>query len=109
MADSGSGYQVSPADLDKFADYLNNTTVSEIKTASSGVQSANGGDVSSFGVALGQVLGIPCRIALAAVHDQLNSLADKIGGVASDTKKTGTTYSQNDTNVAGTFQKIQGS
>lgn len=108
MADS-NGYQVTPADLDKFAEYLNNTTVSEINTAAQGVTSANGFDVDAFGVLLGQSMGIPSRIAMGVVADQLKSLSQKIAGVASNTKDTASNYSQNDSNVASSFQKLQGS
>jgi hypothetical protein len=104
MAD---GYQVTTGDLDKFADYLNNTTVSEINTAAQGVTSANGFDIDAFGVFLGQAMGWPCRIAMGVVADQLKSLSQKIGSVATDTKSTSTQYSDNETNVAASFQNLQ--
>ena len=107
MAD-GSGYTVTPSDLEKFADYLNNTTVSEINTAAQGVTSANGFDVNAFGVVLGQTMGVPSRIAMGVVADQLKSLSQKIAGVASTTKDTANNYTQNDSNVASSFQKLQG-
>jgi DUF2075 family protein len=107
MADS-NGYQVAPADLNTFADYLNNTTVNEINTAAQGVTSANGFDVDAFGVVLGQTMGVPSRIAMGVVADQLKALSQKIAGVATNTRTTATTYSQNDSNVATSFQNIQG-
>lgn len=105
---NNSGYQVVTADLNKFADYLNNTTVSEINTAAQGVTSANGFDVNAFGVALGQAMGVPCRIAMGVVAGQLRSLSQKMSGVATNTKDTATQYSQNDSNVANSFQNLQG-
>lgn len=107
MADN-SGYQVTASDLNKFADYLDNTTVNEINTAAQGVTSANGFDYNAFGLILGQTMGIPSRIAMATVADQLKSLSQKISGVASTTKDTATQYTQNESDVAASFQDIQG-
>jgi hypothetical protein len=107
MADN-NGYQVDPSDLDKFADYLNNTTVPEINTAEQGVTSANGFDVNAFGVLLGQSMGVPSRIAMAAVAGQLKSLSQKITGVAGATKDTATNYTRNESNVQASFTNLQG-
>lgn len=107
MAD-GSGYQVTATDLDKFADYLTNTTAAEINDAAQGVTSANGFDVDAFGIFLGQAMGVPCRIAMGVVANQLKSLSQKISTVADDTKSTATQYTQNESDVANTFQNLQG-
>lgn len=107
MADN-SGYQVVTSDLDSFADYLNNTTVSEINTAAQGVTSANGFDINAFGLILGQTMGVPCRIAMGVVADQLKSLSQKIGDTAGATKDTATQYQQNESDVSSSFTNIQG-
>lgn len=104
----GSGYQVTTGDLEKFSQYLSGTTVSEINQAAQGVQNANGFDVDAFGVILGQAMGVPCRIAMGVVADQLKSLSSKISTVADATKNTATQYSQNESDVATSFQNIQG-
>jgi DUF2075 family protein len=107
MAD-GSGYQVDPADLDTFAQYLSGTTVSEINQAAQGVHGANGFDINAFGVILGQAMGWPCRIAMGVVADQLTSLSSKISTVADATKNTAAQYTRNESDVANSFQQIQG-
>lgn len=107
MANS-TGYQVSANELDSFANYLQNTTVSEINTAAQGVTSANGFDVNAFGVILGQTMGVPSRIAMAVVASQLHALSQKISGVATNTKATAAQYAQNESSVATSFQNVQG-
>jgi phage-related protein len=107
MSDS-SGFQVATADLNKFADYLSGTTVSEIDQAAQGVQSANGFDIDAFGLILGQAMGWPCRVAMGVVADQLKSLSSTLSSVADATRNTATRYSVNESTVATSFQNIQG-
>jgi Excreted virulence factor EspC, type VII ESX diderm len=105
MADSG--FQVTPDELTSFASYLESTTAGEIGTAASGVTSANGLDVSAFGVFLGQTLGVPSRIAMGVASSELKNLADKIKQTADDTRTTAQNYTQNDQDSAGSFDSMQ--
>jgi hypothetical protein len=107
MAD-GTGYQVAASDLNDFADYLDDTTVDEIKTAAQGVSSANKADINAFGIALGQSMGVPCRIAMGVVADTLNTLSAKVSTDARTTRDTATNYSQNESDVATSFNHVQG-
>lgn len=107
MSDS-TGYQVRASELDSFANYLQNTTVSEINTAAQGVTSANGFDVNAFGVILGQAMGVPCRIAMGVVAAQLRGLSQKISTTAQNTRTTATQYANNDAAVADSFTSLRG-
>jgi hypothetical protein len=107
MADS-AGYQVAASELNDFAGFLDDTTVSEINTAAQGVASANKADINAFGIALGQSMGIPCRIAMGVVADNVKKLSDKVSSDAKNTRDTATQYSQNETSVATSFDNVLG-
>ena len=107
MAD-GTGYQVAASDPNNFADFLDDTTVDEIKTAAQGVSSANKADINAFGIALQKSMGVPCRIAMGVVADTLNKLSTKVATDARTTRDTATSYSRNESDVATSFNNVQG-
>ncbi|MCU1682887.1 MAG: hypothetical protein JWQ81_3626 [Amycolatopsis sp.] len=103
---SNGGFEVDPAELRKFASYLSDTAHAEIVDAANGVHSANGFDNSAFGIFAAQILAIPARIAMAAVTDNLNKLADEISQAAQSTVTAATTYQQHEESVTRTLNTI---
>ncbi|MEC3976155.1 hypothetical protein [Amycolatopsis sp. H20-H5] len=71
---TGAGFTVDPAVLETYATGLEERG-GRVKGAADKVSTVNGGDINAFGVAVGQVLGIPTRIALGVLHDQVASAA----------------------------------
>lgn len=93
---AGEGFQVDPAELNTFADYVNNTTVPAVRQAASTVAGLNGGDVNAFGILLAQIMAIPARIAMRAVSDNLGKIADNVADTATTTKKAADAYTKQD-------------
>jgi hypothetical protein len=103
---SAGGFQVDPAELRKFASYLSDTAHAEIVDAADGVHSANGFDNAAFGIFAAQLLAVPARIAMAAVTDNLNSLANEISQAAQTTVAAAAQYRQHEETVTNTLNAI---
>lgn len=78
MVTSGSGYTVTPDTLRTYASGLDDRA-KQVTAAADKVHSVNGGDINAFGIAVGQVLGIPTRIALGVLADQIKGAAKAFG------------------------------
>ncbi|HEX7661756.1 MAG TPA: hypothetical protein VF444_19980 [Pseudonocardiaceae bacterium] len=100
------GYQVDPAELQKFASYLSSTTHNDIQSASGAVSDANGFDNSAFGILLAQILAVPARIAMGVVSGKLKDLASEIDQASQDTVSTAKNYQDNEQTVSTSFNSI---
>lgn len=104
---SGGGFQVEPDQLTKFANYLTGTTGADFSKVASDVNADNGGDISAFGVLLGQVFAIPMRIDLAIVKQYyLDSTTKLINSTVSNLQQTASQYTDTDSGNAASFQAI---
>ncbi|MEU4673091.1 type VII secretion target [Amycolatopsis sp. NPDC023774] len=93
------GYTVDPDVLTKYASGLDDRG-GKVTAAANRIQEVNGGDINAFGVVVGQVLGIPTRIALGVLHDQVNGAAKAITDQAGNTRTAADQYRTTETNHA---------
>lgn len=105
----GSGYQVDSSQLSDFASYLSNTTGKAVTQAGDDVKSANGFDNNAFGILMAQFWSAPVRIDMAVVHDKIvGDLTNSINDVVKALQNNVTSYNQQETDTASSFQNIQG-
>ena len=102
----GNEFAVHPDELDKFSQYLEQTTAPAVKQAAADVHGSNGFDFDAFGAVLGQVLGIPARIALAAVGDNLSGVSDNVAHTSELTKKAAKAYRDQDASAKEGIDKF---
>lgn len=104
---SGSGFNVDPAELRNFSQFLSTSTQPAVQSAADRMKAANGFDNQAFGILLAQILAVPSRITMAVVQGEIAGLAGDIGSSASDLKTAADAYEKQDSNAAsdlGTFK-----
>ncbi|MFI5613882.1 type VII secretion target [Amycolatopsis sp. NPDC051903] len=99
------GYTVDPNILQTYATDLDDRG-SKVTSAANRVQQLNGGDINAFGVAVGQVLGIPTRIALGVLHDQVNGAAKAYTDQASNVRTAADQYRSSDTSQSDALKGL---
>ncbi|GAB3570680.1 hypothetical protein GCM10027445_24600 [Amycolatopsis endophytica] len=100
---SGGGYEVDPEVLDTYAGGLDDRA-SRVSAEADQVRHVNGGDINAFGVAVGQVLGIPTRIALGVLADQVRSAAEACTSEAKNVRSAAEAYRGTDAAHADTLK-----
>jgi hypothetical protein len=103
---AGTGYTVNPATLEAYATALEDRG-HRVQAAADRVSAVNGGDINAFGVAVGQVLGIPTRIALGVLHDQVASAANAFAAQVANVRTAATQYRATETSHANVFTQGQ--
>lgn len=97
---AGEGYTVNPETLKTYASGLDERSRQVTAAAADRVSTVNGGDINAFGVAVGQVLGIPTRIALGVLHDQIKSAAKAFSDQAANVRTAADHYTTAESNHA---------
>ncbi|RSN45211.1 hypothetical protein DMC64_20460 [Amycolatopsis sp. WAC 04197] len=69
--------------LDRYARHLENVISADLTGVARGISGLGGGQVGAFGVFAAQALGVPCRVAIAGLGDQVTDLATRISELAS--------------------------
>ncbi|MDQ0381901.1 hypothetical protein [Amycolatopsis thermophila] len=85
------GYEVDPEVLDTYAGGLGDRA-GRVHAEAERVREVNGGDINAFGVAVGQVLGIPTRIALGVLAGQVASAAEVCTAEAENVRAAAEAY-----------------
>ncbi|SFW66594.1 type VII secretion target [Amycolatopsis australiensis] len=98
------GYSVTPEVLNTYASGLDDRA-NRVTAAADKVQSVNGADINAFGVLVGQALGVPTRIALAVLHDQIKSAAKAMTDQAANVRTAAQKYSATEADHAAVFAK----
>jgi hypothetical protein len=103
---AGTGYNVDPASLEAYATALDGRG-QRVNAAAERVSTVNGGDINAFGVAVGQVLGIPTRIALGVLHDQVASAGKAFADQVANVRNAATQYRETENSHASVFTQGQ--
>lgn len=98
-------FDVKPETLDTYAGGLTQRS-DRVQAAASRIKEVNGGDINAFGVAVGQVLGIPTRIALGVLHDQVSSAAKAFQTQNETVRAAADQYRENEGKVSGNFSAM---
>jgi len=102
----GNEFAVHPDELDKFSQYLDQTTAPAVKQAAADVHGCNGFDNDAFGIFLAQILAIPARIAMGVVAGNLDGVSDNVAHTAELTKKAAKAYRDQDANAKAGIDKF---
>jgi hypothetical protein len=100
---SGGGFEVDPEVLDTYADGLDDRA-SRVRAEADQVRHLNSGDINAFGVAVGQVLGIPTRIALGVLAEQVESAGEAYTSEAGKVRTAAEAYRGTDAAHADTLK-----
>lgn len=96
---------VHPDTLEAYARGLGDRA-GRVQAAADRIGAVNGGDINAFGVAVGQVLGIPTRIALGILRDQVSSAAQSYTTQVDTVRTAASHYRANEGNVTQSFSGI---
>ncbi|HWD00896.1 MAG TPA: type VII secretion target [Amycolatopsis sp.] len=100
------GYTVDPNVLDEYATGLDDRG-GRATAAADRVKQLNGGDIHAFGVAVGQVLGIPTRIALGVLHDQVHGAAKAYTDQANNVRTAAKAYRGSDSSQSDALKSLR--
>jgi uncharacterized protein YukE len=95
-------FNVHPDTLDAYSGGLSERS-GRVQAAADRIRTVNGGDINAFGVAVGQVLGIPTRIALGVLHDQVSSAAKAFATQDETVRNAAGQYRANEGKLAQNF------
>ncbi|MGW4486793.1 type VII secretion target [Amycolatopsis sp. NPDC004368] len=93
------GYTVDPETLTSYASGLDDRA-GRVTASANRVQQVNGADINAFGVFVGQALGVPTRIALGVLHDQVAGAAKAFSDQAGNTRTAADKYRTTETDHA---------
>jgi uncharacterized protein YukE len=100
---SGAGFTVQPDVLDTYAKGLGDRA-DAVRAAGDRIAASNGGDINAFGVAVGQILGIPTRIALGVLRGQVAGAADAFRTDADKVRTAAASYRATDQDHANMLE-----
>ncbi|RSN19351.1 hypothetical protein DMC61_40035 [Amycolatopsis sp. WAC 04169] len=93
-------------ELERYARHLESVTSADLTGVARGISGLGGGQVGAFGVFAAQALGVPCRVALSGLGDQVTDLATRISELAGAVREAAHDVERTDEENAAEFARF---